>query len=127
MVMVRYDARGAAPAASEVEKGMMAKRKAYDRMDADELAKATAEFDRESIETPGRPATPTERRKFKRVRRRMGRPRIGKGATRVLVTVERDLLKGADKFAKQNGIKRAQMVAKGLRLVMDQQRRAKTG
>jgi hypothetical protein len=36
----------------------------------------------------------------------------------VLVTVEKDLLKEADKFAKRNGLKRAQMFAKGLRLVM---------
>jgi hypothetical protein len=103
----------------------MSKRKPYDQMNADELAKATAEFDRESIEAPGRPATPAERRKFNRVRRRMGRPKVGKGATRVLVTVEKGLLKEADKFAKQNGMKRAHMVAKGLRLVMDQQPRAK--
>ena len=103
----------------------MAKRKSYDQMDADELAKATAEFDHESLEAPGRPATPAERRKFNRVRRKMGRPIIGKGAIRVLVTVEKGLLKEADKFAKQNGLKRAHMVAKGLRLVMDQQQRAK--
>jgi hypothetical protein len=105
----------------------MTKRKSYDQMNADELAKATAEFDAESIEAPGRAATPGERRRFNRVRRRMGRPRVGNGATRVLVTVEKDLLKEADKFAKDNGIKRAQMVARGLRLVMDQQRRAKAG
>jgi len=99
----------------------MAKRKPYDRMNADELAEATAEFDREAIVAPGRPATASERRKFNRVRRKMGRPRIGKGAARVLVTVERGLLKEADNFAKRNGLKRAQMFAKGLRLVMNEE------
>jgi hypothetical protein len=98
----------------------MKKRKPHDQMNADELAAATTEFDRESVIAPGRPATPAERRKFNRIRRRIGRPTIGKGAARVLVTVEKDLLKAADRFAKRHGLKRAQMFSKGLRLIMDQ-------
>jgi hypothetical protein len=47
-----------------------------------------------------------------------GRPRIGKGAKIVPVSIERGLLKEVDSFAKRHKLKRSQMVAQGLRLVM---------
>src|SRR5712691_2762676 len=92
---------------------MMKRHKPYDRMNADELAKATLEFDRESVEVPGRPATAAERRKFNTIRRKMGRPRVGLGSKLVPVTIERGLLKEADQFAKRHKLKRSQMVAEG--------------
>jgi hypothetical protein len=55
-------------------------------------------------------------------RRRGGRPRIGKGAQIISLSMERGLLKRADSFAKARGLKRSEMVAQGLELVM---RRAK--
>jgi hypothetical protein len=103
----------------------MKKHKAYGRMNADELAKATAEFDEERVHAPGRPATAAERRKFNGIRRKLGRPKVGQGSQLVPVTIERGLLKEADRFAKQHKLKRSQMVAQGLRLVMEQ--RAKAG
>ena len=51
-----------------------------------------------------------------------GRPRVGLGAKIVPISIERGLLKEADSFAKRHKLKRSQMVADGLRLVM--QRRA---
>lgn len=50
--------------------------------------------------------------------RSRGRPRIGKGAKRVLVTIERDLLARADKFARKNGYTRAALIAHALHSVM---------
>lgn len=47
-----------------------------------------------------------------------GRPMVGKGAKIVPVSIERGLLKEADSFAKAHNLKRSQMVAQGLRLVM---------
>jgi hypothetical protein len=47
-----------------------------------------------------------------------GRPVVGKGAKIVPVSIERGLLKEADRFAKRHKLKRSQMVAEGLRLVM---------
>jgi len=47
-----------------------------------------------------------------------GRPMVGKGAKIVPVSIERGLLKEVDSFAKANKLKRSQMVALGLRLVM---------
>jgi len=52
------------------------------------------------------------------VARAAGRPMVGKGAKIVPVSIERGLLKDADSFAKRHKLKRSQMVADGLRLVM---------
>jgi hypothetical protein len=64
------------------------------------------------------PLTPAQRRQWSRIKRKVGRPRVGKGAKIVPVNIERGLLKEADSFAKQHKLKRSQMVAEGLRLVM---------
>jgi hypothetical protein len=50
--------------------------------------------------------------------RAVGRPMVGKGAKIVPVSIERGLLKQADSFAKRHQLKRSEMVAEGLRLVM---------
>lgn len=48
-----------------------------------------------------------------------GRPKLGKFGTEIVsVTVEKDLLKRADAFAKAKGIKRSQLFSEGLRLIM---------
>jgi hypothetical protein len=52
------------------------------------------------------------------VARAAGRPMVGRGAKIVPVSIERGLLKEADSFAKRHKLKRSQMVAQGLRLVM---------
>lgn len=56
--------------------------------------------------------------KGRAVARAAGRPRVGDGAKIVPVSIERGLLKEADSFAKRHKLKRSQMVAQGLRLVM---------
>jgi metal-responsive CopG/Arc/MetJ family transcriptional regulator len=43
---------------------------------------------------------------------------VGKGAKIVPVSIERGLLKEVDSFARRHKLKRSQMVAQGLRLVM---------
>ena len=72
-----------------------------------------ARFDKEELGTPGRPLTTADKARHRRARR--GRPKVEKGAKRVLVTIERDLLTRVDSLAKQQGISRAQLVARGLR------------
>jgi hypothetical protein len=64
------------------------------------------------------PLSPAQRKQWARIKRRSGRPMIGKGAKIVPVSIERGLLKEADSFAKRHKLKRSQMVAQGLRLVM---------
>jgi hypothetical protein len=55
-------------------------------------------------------------------RRRGGRPKVGNGVKIISLSMERDLLKRADSFARSRGLKRSELVARGLELVM---RRAK--
>jgi hypothetical protein len=74
----------------------------------------------------GRPLNATERKQWARIKRkaRRGRPVLGKGAKIVPVSIERGLLRETDAFAKAHRLKRSQMVAEGLRLLM---KRAKAG
>lgn len=79
---------------------------------------AAAEFDRDSVADTFRPLSPAQRKLWKKAKRKPGRPRVGKGAERVSVTIERSLLKSADREAKRLGISRAQLIALGLREVV---------
>jgi hypothetical protein len=67
-----------------------------------------------------RPLNASERRQWRKfvARSRMGRPRVGKGAKTISLTVELGLLKQADAYAKRHGISRAKLVAQGLMAVM---------
>lgn len=89
----------------------------YGRMTAKELDRETAVFDKEFVIQRARPLTPTERAHERGARRR-GRPRIGKGARRVLITIEGDLLRITDNYAKRHGLTRAALIARGLRSVL---------
>jgi hypothetical protein len=87
--------------------------KKYWDMNQAELADATKEFDREFIAYKGRPMTPAERNEERRARRR-GRPRIGKGAQKIHITLERGLVKQADRLAKLKGLGRSELIARAL-------------
>ena len=97
----------------------MAKRKPYAQMSTAELAAATAEYDREwtGCGLPGKPLTAAQRALHRRAKRR-GRPTVGKGAKRVLITVERSLLAEADAYAKKHKMNRSQLIAASLRRTM---------
>jgi len=93
-------------------------RKPYGKMDAAELAAATARYDRpfggwEEF----KPMTTADRRMHQQARRR-GRPKVGRGAKRVMITVEKGLLKAADDYAKRVGMSRSELVANGIRSVL---------
>jgi hypothetical protein len=59
-----------------------------------------------------------DRARLRRVKTKMGRPKIGKGAKIVSITVEMDLLKQADAYARQNDLNRSQVFTHGLRSVL---------
>jgi hypothetical protein len=91
-------------------------------MNPKQRAAEVAHYDREDL-SRGKALSPADKALHQRAAKRgartkMGRPKIGKGAKIVPVTIERGLLKQTDRFAKQNGLKRSQVVAQGLRLVM---------
>ena len=104
----------------------MTKHKPYEQMNTAELAAATAEYDQPwtGPGLPGKPLTAAQRAQHRRAgaRSKAGRPKIGGGAKIVPISIERGLLTQVDAFAARHDLKRSQMVAEGLRLVM--QRRA---
>jgi len=90
----------------------------YARMTAAELASETAAFDQEMVVTGSRPLTAEERAWWERVRRRPGRPRRGRGAKVISVSVEQELLARSDALAKNLGISRALLIERGLKAVL---------
>jgi hypothetical protein len=91
-----------------IDPGQMSKRQ-LDRL-GDEAKKVTFQNTR--------PLTAKARLALARASRRSGRPRIGAGARRINVTVEQNLLKNADAYARKNGLTRAALVAEGLKRVL---------
>jgi hypothetical protein len=72
---------------------------------------------RQSIER-SRPLGTKERRQWGRFKAKMGRPKIGKGAKTISLTMEKDLLKQADTYARRHGISRAKLVAQGIQAIL---------
>ena len=88
--------------------------KPYSKMNADELAEATAEFDAEREPAFLRPPPGEKRRHdalLRKVKRGRGRPRVGAGSRRVQITMEGTLLDRADRFAKAHGLSRSELIA----------------
>ena len=94
------------------------KQKPFQEMTAAELRKATKEFDQEFIADKARLMNATERARNRRLRRRRGRPRIGKGTEKINVCLERGLLASVDRFAKEKGIRRSALIAQALASVI---------
>ncbi len=102
--------------------------RAYGKMTAAQLREATRAYDRElpagADSLPGRPLNAAERNKWRKVRKKMGRPRIGKGVKRVMVSLEADLLEQSDRFAKKHGLTRSKLISAGVRKVMADSKKA---
>ncbi len=79
-------------------------------MSAADLAEATRAFDRPYAFEKARPMTPAERAGERALRR--GRPRIGQGAKKISVSLERGVLKETDMLAKKRGMKRSELIAR---------------
>jgi hypothetical protein len=79
-------------------------------MTADELGQATSDFNRPFTFESARPMTRAERAQERTLRRR-GRPRTGKGARKISVSLERDLLRATDALAKERGVNRSRLIA----------------
>ena len=94
--------------------------KPYWEMNTAELAEATKEFDTPSPPGRWRPMTPAERARWERLVRKPGRPKVGAGAEVVSVSIERTLLKAADRLAKKRKISRAKLIAEDLSSILAQ-------
>ena len=78
-------------------------------------------LDRESLGESiarSRPLNAREKQQWRRFKAKMGRPKVGKGAKTISLTVEKNLLKQADAYAKRHGISRAKLVAQGIQAVI---------
>lgn len=90
-----------------------AQRKPYREMTAEELASVTANFEREDLSPPV-PLRGEKLRCYRRAMSRRGRPRIGEGSKAIGVTLERGLLKRADRVARERRVSRSQLIAAAL-------------
>ena len=90
----------------------------YSRMSAAELDAETEKFDGELVVREGKPPARALKGKLRNARRKRGRPRVGKGAKRVLVTLERSLLQRSDAFARRKKLSRSQLIARGLEALL---------
>lgn len=86
-----------------------------------EKERQCAEFDKEFIGDSFTPLPPGRRALWNRIKRR-GRPRVGRGAKVISLSVEKGLLAKADAAAKNIGISRAELFARGLRAVLSARR-----
>ncbi len=78
----------------------------------------TSEFNHEFVADSFGPPSPRSRAKWERAKRKPGRPREGKGAQVISVSIEKGLLEQSDGLARKMGISRARLVARGLRAVL---------
>jgi hypothetical protein len=77
-------------------------------MSAAELVEATKEFDQPYAFEKDRLMTSAELAQERKLRR--GRPKIGKGAKKISISLESDLLKQADVMAKKKGMNCSELI-----------------
>jgi len=78
----------------------------------------TADLDQEFVADTFKPPSPTAKAKWQRAKRKPGRPKQGKGAKVISVSVEQGLLERSDRLAKKKGITRARLISRALRAVL---------
>jgi hypothetical protein len=94
------------------------KQKPITEMNADALAHATAELDTEFVSDSFNAPNTAASARWRQAKRKRGRPRRGKGAKKISVSLEQGLLTRATKLAKKLGVPRAQLISLGLEAVL---------
>src|SRR5436305_1283119 len=92
-------------------------RKPYWEMTTAELREATKQYDRTRLAAP-KPLSPAMKARWERAQKRMGRPRVGKGAKRILITVEGGLLERLDQYVKASGSNRSATITRGIEALL---------
>ena len=95
-------------------------RKPLTRMTASRLAEATKiakdiDFD------DTKPLSPAMASAWDRAKRGPGRPRIGEGAEKVLISMEKRLLLVTDSLAKRKGLDRSKLIALAIRELLERE------
>src|SRR5580698_5164097 len=83
-----------------------------------EKEKISREFDREFVGETFGPLSAENQKLWRKAKRKRGRPKVGRGADAVLISLEKTLLKRADAYAKSHGISRSRLIANALELAM---------
>jgi len=65
-----------------------------------------------------KPLSPRMEKLWEIARRKGGRPRIGRGAARVLISIERGLLEDADAFADRQRLTRSELFSRGVKAML---------
>ena len=76
------------------------------------------ECDDPAIALRAEPLSPRMQKLWEKAKRKGGRPRVGRGATRVLISIERGLLEDADALARDQKITRSQLFSRGVKAVL---------
>jgi hypothetical protein len=91
----------------------------FESLSTQDKDRVWAYYNRKIPRSETRAPTPAEQAQLDRaLGRRPGRPKIGQGAKVVAVTMEKGFLGRVDAYAKKHSLKRAEMITRGLRLVM---------
>jgi hypothetical protein len=94
---------------------------AFDSLPPAEKQKVWDELDAESTESMlarSKPVSAAERRAWQGVKK-MGRPRLGKDGVKVIsLSLEKELLRRADAYAKRNDLKRSELITQGLEAII---------
>ena len=77
---------------------------------AAELTEATREFDKPFAFEKARPMTVAERAQERKLRHGPGQPKVGKGAKKISISLETELLRKADVLAKKVGMNRSELI-----------------
>jgi hypothetical protein len=75
-----------------------------------------AQFDREFV--PSKPLSAADRATLRRAGLKVGRPKVGQGAQRYSITMERGLAKRADAMARKKKLTRSELIARGLEVIL---------
>ena len=90
----------------------------FEKMKVHKLAEATERYGQEMVVDEFKPMSPAARSRWQRARRKPGRPKRGKGAKVISVSVERELLSRSDDLARNLGVSRASLIERGLKAVL---------
>jgi hypothetical protein len=76
------------------------------------------ECDDPDVALRSKPMSPRMRKLWGAAKRKGGRPRIGRGAARVLISIERGLLEDADAFARRQRLSRSELFSRGVKAML---------
>jgi hypothetical protein len=76
------------------------------------------EVDHPDFALSARPMSKRMRALWGRTKKKGGRPRVGRAATRVLISIERGLLETADAVAKRQNMSRSELFSRGVKAVL---------